>query len=71
MIKFKINVLNELKKIGYTTYKLKKDNIISGGVITKLQKDDTDLSLKTIDLICKLLKCKVSDIIEYISDDIN
>lgn len=66
-IQYKINVLESLKKAGYSTYKLTKESILSGSTITKL-KNKQSISWDNLERICKLLHCQPGDIIEYVED---
>lgn len=68
MIKYKINVLEELKLKGYTTYTLRKERLIGEAMLQKIRSGELP-SWKTLDIICNLLNCDISDIIEYIPDD--
>lgn len=40
---------------------------ISKQTLTEMNKNN-NISLKTIDRICKTLKCRIEDIIEYVED---
>lgn len=64
-IKYKIDVLSELKVAGYSTYKLRKGKILSERTI-QLLREGKLIALESIDTLCKLLKCQPGDIIEYI-----
>lgn len=68
MLKYKFNVLLELKQKGYTTTKLRKEKILGEKTIQKLRHNEY-VSMDTLDLLCGLLGCNISDIIEYISND--
>lgn len=70
MLKYKFNVLLELKQKGYTTTKLRKEKILGEKTIQKLRHNEY-VSMDTLDLLCGLLGCNVSDIIEYIPDSIS
>lgn len=63
-IKYKIDVLSELKAAGYSTYKLRKEKILSERTIQLLRKRKL-IALESIDILCKLLKCQPGDILEY------
>lgn len=65
----KINILEELKEKGYTTYKLRADKLLSESTITKLRNNSANITLETLDTLCSLLDCDISDIVEYIPDD--
>ena len=60
---YKIDVLSALKLKGYSTYRLRKDKIFGEAVIQKLRVGD-GVGWSTLELICNLLHCSPSDIIE-------
>ncbi len=66
-IKYKIDIIAALKSAGYTTYKIKKEKILSEGVLTSLRSGKY-VSLEVINKICKLLNCQPGDIMEYVED---
>lgn len=57
-----------LKKSGESTYTLIKDHRISSSTIDKLRKNKP-LNTTTINDLCRILGCRVQDIIEYIPSD--
>lgn len=74
MIRFKIDVLQELKKKGYNTTRLRNEKIIPEGIITKIRKAnkdncDVNISTMTLNTLCALLGKQPAQIIEYIKDD--
>ena len=62
MLKYKIDVLEELKGKGYTSYKLRKDKIMGEAQIQKIRQGET------LNTICKLLQIQPGDLLEYIDD---
>ena len=54
-----------MKSKGATTYTLRYKGLIGGGTIQRLQKNET-VSTNTLDMLCKILDCKLSDVAEYI-----
>lgn len=66
MICFKLDILEELKNKGYTTYRLRSEKIISESILTKLRRKDTSINVSTIGLICDLLDCQPCDVIENV-----
>ena len=66
-IKYKINVLAALKSAGYSTYKLRKDKILSESTIQKFR-DNEIVTADNLALVCKLLNCQPGDILEYQED---
>lgn len=58
-----------MKQKEITQYTLIKKYGVSPGQITRLKRNES-VSTHTIDAFCKILDCKVEDIIEYIPDEL-
>ncbi len=69
-IRYKIDVIAALKSAGYSTYKIRKEKIISQSTLQKFRNGEI-VNADNMALICKLLKCQPGDIIEYIESDEN
>lgn len=67
MLRYKINVLSALKEKGYSTYRLSKEKIFSNGSIQKLH-DNEVLGKSGLEMLCTLLQCDISDILEFVPD---
>ena len=67
-MKFKIDVLEALKAKGYTTYTLRKENILSQSTLQKLR-EGKGLSWENVERICGLLECQPGDLIEYVQEN--
>lgn len=63
-INYKLDVLEALKKAGYTTYRLRNEKIIGERVIQQLRQKEL-VSWKTIEILCSLLNCQPGDLVEY------
>lgn len=63
-IKYKIDVLDALKKAGYTTYRIRQEGLLSQSTLQKLR-DGKGISWENISTICGLLKCQPGDLLEY------
>ena len=61
------DILGKLKEAGYTPARLRKEKIIGEATRSALRNSET-VSLKTIDLICQLLHCRIEDIVEILPD---
>ena len=57
-----------MKEKGVTQYALIKKYQISPAQITRLKRNES-VSTNTIDTFCKILKCDVSDIMTFISEE--
>ena len=64
-IKYKFEVLAELKKAGYSTYRLKQENIFGQQTIQKMRTGEVVYGT-TLEKLCKLLNCQPGDILEYV-----
>lgn len=66
-LRFKIDVLAELKKRGITTYTIRRDRIMSESTVQKLRSGQ-GLAWDSIETICRLLNCQPGDIIEFVQE---
>lgn len=57
-----------MKETGLTTYKIRKEKIISEGALQSLRQNKS-VTTDTIASLCKVLNCQPGDIMEYIPDD--
>lgn len=68
MLVYRIDILEELKKIGYTTYKLQKESILNASTLGYLRSGKM-IGTKNLDTICNLLNCQPGDLIEFVRSD--
>lgn len=64
MLKYKINVLDELKKKGYNTTRLRREKILGESTLTRLREGKTSISCDSIGVICSMLRCQPGDVLE-------
>ncbi len=64
---YKIDVLAALKAAGYSTYKIRKEGLLSQSTLQKLR-EGAGVSWENIQIICRLLNCQPGDIMEYEPD---
>ena len=62
-------LLKLLEENGYTSYKLKKENIIGQATLTAIKKGTGGLDHRSISKFCKLLHCQPGDIMEYVPEE--
>ena len=62
------NLWTVMKEKGVYQYALIKKHNISPAQITRLKRNES-VSTHTIEIFCKILKCKVGDVMEYIEDE--
>ena len=63
MIKYKIDVINELSKRGYTPTVIRKNKWISQATLTKIRRGE-NINTSTLNILCVLLRCQPGDILE-------
>ena len=68
-MKYKIDVLAALKSEGYSTYRIRQENLFNSSTVSKFKNNQTDISVKTVERLCNLLNCQPGDIIEYVPDE--
>ena len=68
MLRYKVDVLQELREIGFTTYKLRKDKLMGEAQIQKIRTGEI-ASKETLNTICKILNCQPGDFLEYVTDE--
>lgn len=67
-IKYKIDVLNALKEKGYTTYRIRKEKLLSESTVQKLRLGEY-VSMENLTTLCELLECQPGDIMEYVEEN--
>ncbi len=63
-IQYKKDILAELKEVGYSQNRIRDERLIGQATLTQLRHGEL-VSWKTIETICRLLKCQPGDILEY------
>ena len=62
-----LDILEELKKKGYTTYIIRQQHLLSDATLQHIRNGEA-ISFDSLNKLCELLNCKVEDIIEYVPD---
>lgn len=57
-----------MKEKGLTTYKIRKENIISQSALTAL-KNGKSVTTDTIEKLCKALNCQPGDLMSYVNEE--
>ena len=66
-IRYKVDVLAELKKNGYSSTRIREEKLIGQSYLQQLRRGEL-VSWKTLDTICSLLECQPGDLIEYVEE---
>ena len=64
-IRYKVDILAELKKHGYTSTRIREEKLIGQSYLQQLRPGEL-VSWKILDKICALLECQPGDLIEYV-----
>ena len=67
-IRYKVDILAELKKKGYSSTKIREEKLIGQSYLQQIRHGEL-VSWKTLDTICALLECQPGDLIEYIKEN--
>lgn len=57
-----------LKEKGITSYKIRKENIISQAALTKMKNGEGNIDTRTLERLCAVLGCQPGDIMEYVEE---
>lgn len=68
MIVYSKNIIEELGKKGYTTYRIKQEKIFNQTQLQQLR-DNKLLTQDILNKLCELLECQPGDILEYRKDN--
>ena len=69
MLRYKINILAELKKAGYPTTRIRREKIMGESTVQRIRRGSTSLNLETFGVICKILHCQPGDLVEWVEDE--
>ena len=67
-IRYKVDVLEELKKKGYSSTKIRNDKLIGQSYLQQLRHNEL-VSWKTLDTICGLLDCQPGELLEWVKEE--
>lgn len=66
MLRYTKDVLEELKKAGWSEYRIRNEKMLPSSTINALRLKDTGISTRSIDRICEMLgDAQPGDFIEY------
>lgn len=66
-IKYKIDIIADLKSKGFSTYRIRKEKLIGESTLQKIRTGEL-VSWENIDTICTLLQCQPGDILEQVPE---
>ena len=69
MLRYKFDVLAELKAAGYTSTRIRNEKLIGEGTMQDIRKGKVVVGVTVINSICKILNIQPGDLLEYVPDD--
>lgn len=66
-IQYKIDIMAELKKKGYSSTRIREEKLIGQSYLQQIRHGEL-VSWKIMNKICFLLDCQPGDLIEYVKD---
>ena len=66
MLRYRINILEELKKAGYSTYRMRQEKVLAESTMQRLRSGNTSINLENLGVICEILECQPGDLVEWI-----
>ncbi len=68
MLRYKVNILLELKSAGYNTTRLRREKILSESTLQRIREGNTSVTLESIGVVCDILHCQPGDLVEWVED---
>lgn len=65
MLKYKIDIADALERKGFNLYRAKITKFLSQETLKKIKKEDTSITLESLNRICLILDMQPKDLIEF------
>ena len=66
MLRYKINILEELKKAGYSSYRMRQEKVLAESTLQRLRSGNTSINLENLGVVCDILQCQPGDLVEWV-----
>ena len=67
-LRYKEGIMQALKEKGYSSTRLRREKLFGESAMHEMRRQG-EIKHQTLNQICKLLNCRIEDIIEYVPDD--
>ena len=67
-IRYKVDIMAELKKKGYSSTRIREEKLIGQSYLQQIRHSEM-VSWKTLDTICALLECQPGDLVEFVPEE--
>ena len=68
MLRYKVNVLEELMKAGYSSYRMRQEKVLSESTLQRIREGSPTITLESISVICDILRCQPGDLVEWVEE---
>ena len=68
MLKYRVNILKELKNAGYSSYRLRQEKILSEGTLQKMRSGNIAITMESLGVVCDILQCQPGDLVEWVKN---
>ena len=69
MLRYKMDILQNLKIAGYSTYLIRAEKILSEGTMQRRRTGSTAITVESLGILCNILRCQPGDILEWVAED--
>lgn len=69
MLEYRIDVIEELKKVGMNSTKARESGVFGQATMKKFRDKDTSISLDNLNRLCCVLEMQPRDIIRYVETE--
>jgi DNA-binding Xre family transcriptional regulator len=69
LLQYKLDIIQELKKVGVNTTVAKKSGIFGQDTMRKFRNGDTNISLDVLNRLCCVLEAQPRDILKFVETD--
>jgi len=70
MLRYKVNILEELKKAGYSSYRMRQEKVLSESTLQRIREGSPTITLESIGVICDILQCQPGDLVERVENGV-
>ena len=68
MLRYKINILEEPKKAGYSSYRMRQEKVLAESTLQRIREGNTSIELESLGVICNILRCQPGDLVEWVEN---
>ena len=66
MLRYRVDIQMRLKEAGYSSYRLRREKLLSESTLQKLRTGNTAITLESLNVICDILQCQPGELVEWL-----